>query len=64
MIRSGEVEVFFKDDTGTRIVLDTAEAGDVFGELSLLDGGRARPRWWPRRTWRPSASTAPTWTTS
>jgi CRP/FNR family cyclic AMP-dependent transcriptional regulator len=39
VIRSGEVEVFFKDDTGARIVLDTARAGDVFGELSLLDGG-------------------------
>jgi uncharacterized membrane protein len=39
VIRSGEVEVFFKDDTGARILLDTARAGDVFGELSLLDGG-------------------------
>ena len=39
VIRSGEVEVFFKDDTGSRIVLDTAKPGDVFGELSLLDGG-------------------------
>ena len=39
VIRSGEVEVFFKDDTGKRIVLETAKAGEVFGELSLLDGG-------------------------
>jgi CRP/FNR family cyclic AMP-dependent transcriptional regulator len=39
VIRSGEVEVFFKDDTGARIVLETARAGEVFGELSLLDGG-------------------------
>lgn len=39
VIRSGAVEVFFKDDTGTRIVLETAERGDVFGELSLLDSG-------------------------
>lgn len=39
VIRSGAVEVFFKDDTGTRIVLETAEHGDVFGELSLLDNG-------------------------
>jgi CRP/FNR family transcriptional regulator, cyclic AMP receptor protein len=39
VIRSGEVEVFFKDDTGERIVLETAKAGEVFGELSLLDGG-------------------------
>src|SRR5438132_7138806 len=39
VIRSGEVEVFIKDDTGERLVLETAQQGDVFGELSLLDGG-------------------------
>src|SRR5512132_981460 len=39
VIRSVAVEVFLKDDTGTRILLETARAGDVFGELSLLDGG-------------------------
>jgi uncharacterized membrane protein len=39
VIRSGKAEVFFKDDTGTRIVLEIAGAGDVVGELSLLDGG-------------------------
>jgi CRP/FNR family cyclic AMP-dependent transcriptional regulator len=39
VIRKGEVEVFFKDDTGERIVLETARAGDFFGELSLLDNG-------------------------
>jgi uncharacterized membrane protein len=39
VIRSGEVEVFFKDDTGQRIVLETAGRGHVFGEISLLDGG-------------------------
>jgi CRP/FNR family transcriptional regulator, cyclic AMP receptor protein len=39
VIRSGKAEVFFKDDTGTRIVLETAGTGDVVGELSLLDGG-------------------------
>jgi uncharacterized membrane protein len=39
VIKSGEVEVFFKDDTGERIVLETAREGDFFGELSLLDGG-------------------------
>jgi uncharacterized membrane protein len=31
--------VFFKDDTGERIVLETAREGDFFGELSLLDNG-------------------------
>ena len=39
VIREGEVEVFFKDDTGARIVLETAREGDFFGELSLLDNG-------------------------
>ncbi len=39
VIRTGEVEVFFKDDTGGRILLETAREGDFFGELSLLDNG-------------------------
>ena len=39
VIRSGQVEVFFKDDTGNRVVLETAGPGDHFGELSLLDKG-------------------------
>jgi CRP/FNR family cyclic AMP-dependent transcriptional regulator len=39
VIRSGEVEVFFKNDTGERIVLETSVVGDFFGELSLLDNG-------------------------
>jgi uncharacterized membrane protein len=39
VIRSGEVEIFSKDDTGTRIVLETGRTGDFFGEISLLDGG-------------------------
>ena len=39
IVRSGEVEVFFKDDTGQKIVLETGKAGYMFGELSLLDGG-------------------------
>ncbi len=42
VINSGKVEVFFKNDTGERIVLETAVRGDFFGELSLLDqGGRS-----------------------
>src|SRR5262249_37445059 len=32
-------EIFFKNDTGERIVLETAGKGDFFGEISLLDGG-------------------------
>jgi CRP/FNR family transcriptional regulator, cyclic AMP receptor protein len=39
IVRAGEVEIFFKNDTGERIVLETAGPGDFFGEISLLDGG-------------------------
>jgi CRP/FNR family cyclic AMP-dependent transcriptional regulator len=39
VIRQGCVEVFLKDDTGERIVLETPGEGEVFGELSFLDGG-------------------------
>ena len=39
VVRSGEVEIFFKNDTGERFLLETARAGDFFGEVSLLDGG-------------------------
>jgi uncharacterized membrane protein len=39
LIRSGAVEVYVKNDTGQRIVLETAGPHDFFGEMSLLDGG-------------------------
>ena len=39
IVRAGEVEIFFKNDTGERFVLETAGKGDFFGEISLLDGG-------------------------
>lgn len=39
LIRSGEVEVFFKNDTGERIVLERVVAGGFIGEISLLDSG-------------------------
>jgi uncharacterized membrane protein len=39
VIREGCVEVFFKDDTGERIVLERPGRGEVFGEISFLDGG-------------------------
>lgn len=39
IVREGEVELFFKNDTGERIVLETPGPGDFFGEMSLLDGG-------------------------
>ena len=39
IVKAGEVEIFNRNDTGERIVLETARAGDFFGEISLLDGG-------------------------
>jgi uncharacterized membrane protein len=39
IVCSGQVEIFNKNDTGDRILLETARAGNFFGELSLLDGG-------------------------
>lgn len=39
IISSGEVEVFFKNDTGEKIVLESGSRGHFFGELSLLDKG-------------------------
>jgi CRP/FNR family cyclic AMP-dependent transcriptional regulator len=39
VVVKGVVEMWFKNDTGERIILETARAGDFFGELSLLDGG-------------------------
>jgi uncharacterized membrane protein len=37
VISSGQVEIYVKNDTGERIVLEKACRGDFFGELSLLD---------------------------
>ncbi len=39
VVRRGVVEMWFKNDTGERLVLETARAGDFFGDISLLDGG-------------------------
>ena len=39
IVRSGSIELFIKDTAGQKIVLTTAEEGDLFGELSLLDSG-------------------------
>jgi len=39
VVGSGSVELFVKDNTGTKIVLTVCERGEVFGELSLFDGG-------------------------
>lgn len=39
IVRTGEVEIFVKNDQGEKIVLEVSKAGDVFGEVSLLDNG-------------------------
>jgi uncharacterized membrane protein len=44
IVRSGEVEIYLKNDQGEKIVLETARPGDIFGEVSLLDDG-------PRTAW-------------
>lgn len=35
----GEIELFIKDTVGQKIVLHTAQPGDMFGELAMLDSG-------------------------
>ena len=39
IVLSGAVELWFKNNTGEKIVLETATEGHFFGEVSLLDGG-------------------------
>ena len=39
VIQAGQVELSITDDDGEKLVLEVLEAGDFFGELSLLDGG-------------------------
>jgi CRP/FNR family transcriptional regulator, cyclic AMP receptor protein len=39
IVREGEIELFIKDTAGQKIVLTTAEPGDMFGELAMLDSG-------------------------
>jgi len=39
IVRSGEVEIFVKNDKGEKIVLEVSQPGEVFGEISLLDNG-------------------------
>lgn len=36
---SGAAEIYFKDTTGNRIILESVKAGEFFGEISLLDAG-------------------------
>jgi len=39
IIQTGQIELFIKDTAGQKIVLTTAESGDMFGELAMLDTG-------------------------
>jgi CRP/FNR family cyclic AMP-dependent transcriptional regulator len=39
IVHSGRVEVFVENTEGQKIILANNERGDVFGEISLLDGG-------------------------
>ena len=39
IVTAGRIELFVKDMTGAKIILTVCEPGEVFGELSLFDGG-------------------------
>src|SRR5438105_3142927 len=39
IVKSGQVEISVKTKTGEKLYLETAEPGDFFGEISLLDVG-------------------------
>lgn len=39
IVREGQIELFIKDTAGQRITLHTAQPGDMFGELAMLDFG-------------------------
>ena len=39
IIKTGLIELFIKDTAGQKIVLTTAQSGDMFGELAMLDTG-------------------------
>jgi uncharacterized membrane protein len=39
VIRSGRVELSVLDENGEKLVVEVLEPGELFGELSLLDGG-------------------------
>jgi CRP/FNR family cyclic AMP-dependent transcriptional regulator len=39
IVCSGQIELFVRDTAGQKIVLNNARAGEIFGELALLDRG-------------------------
>jgi CRP/FNR family transcriptional regulator, cyclic AMP receptor protein len=39
IVQEGQIELFIKDTAGQKILLHTAEPGDMFGELAMLDSG-------------------------
>ncbi|MBA3767134.1 MAG: DUF1003 domain-containing protein [Acidobacteria bacterium] len=39
IVKSGEIELFIKDNVGQKIVLTTSHEGEMFGELAMLDHG-------------------------
>jgi uncharacterized membrane protein len=39
VVKRGEIELYIKDNAGQKIALATAGAGQVFGEMALLDHG-------------------------
>jgi CRP/FNR family cyclic AMP-dependent transcriptional regulator len=39
VVKSGCVQLFVTNDTGEKIVMENARAGDFFGEIAFLDGG-------------------------
>jgi len=39
IVVKGEIELFIKDMVGQKIVLHSAQTGDMFGELAMLDSG-------------------------
>jgi uncharacterized membrane protein len=39
LVRSGEIELYVRDNAGQKIILDITRPGDFFGEIALLDAG-------------------------